>query len=271
MLKRITKWRAAAAKRELRAARPQALHPGDANGHIQESDDVSRSLSQDRRNKQRPLPRRDRATSATGSPPKPKQGKRRVRADSATLDLFGASLPDGMKYYPGFLDSEEEQTLLGDVHNLPFKEFEFHGYTGKRRTVSFGWRYHFNGGGLTKTEDMPAFLTELRARAEAFAGNAMGSFQQVLVTEYAPGAGIGWHKDRSVFGDVAGISLLSPCRFRLRRRTGNGFERQHMIAEPRSIYLLRGPSRTEWEHSIPGVESLRYSITFRNVLERSAP
>jgi hypothetical protein len=33
--------------------------------------------------------------------------------------------------------------------------------------------------------------------------------------------------------------------------------------------LLRGPSRTEWEHSIPGVESLRYSITFRNVLEKT--
>jgi alkylated DNA repair dioxygenase AlkB len=36
-----------------------------------------------------------------------------------------------------------------------------------------------------------------------------------------------------------------------------------MTAEPRSVYLLRGPSRTEWQHSIPGVEALRYSITFR--------
>ena len=88
------------------------------------------------------------------------------------------------------------------------------------------------------------------------------------MTEYSPGAGIGWHKDRSVFGDVVGLSLLSPCTFRLRKRTGKGFERQTLIAEPRSVYLLRGVSRTEWEHSIPGVESLRYSLTFRNVLER---
>jgi alkylated DNA repair dioxygenase AlkB len=117
---------------------------------------------------------------------------------------------------------------------------------------------------------MPEFLIPLRARAEAFAGIALGGFQQVLVTEYAPGAGIGWHKDRSVFGDVAGISLLSPCTFRLRRRTGKGFERQNLIAGPRSAYLLRGSSRTEWEHSIPGVESLRYSVTFRSVLEPSA-
>ena len=109
---------------------------------------------------------------------------------------------------------------------LPFREFEFHGFTGKRRTVSFGWRYDFNGGGLTKTDDMPEFLIGLRARAEAFAENPPGGFQQVLVTEYRAGAGIGWHKDRSVFGDVVGISLLSPCTFRMRRRIGHRFERE---------------------------------------------
>jgi alkylated DNA repair dioxygenase AlkB len=113
---------------------------------------------------------------------------------------------------------------------------------------------------------MPELLTPVRDRAEAFAGIAAGSFQQVLVTEYAPGAGIGWHRDRSVFGDVAGISLLSSCTFRLRRRTAKSFERNTLVAEPRSVYLLRGPSR-KWQHSIPGVESLRYSVTFRNVIE----
>jgi alkylated DNA repair dioxygenase AlkB len=172
-----------------------------------------------------------------------------------------------MKYRPEFLSANEERALLADIETLPFREFEFRGFTGKRRTVSFGWRYDFNGGGLTRTEDMPEFLTPVRARAEAFAGIAAGSFQQVLVTEYAPGAGIGWHRDRSVFGDVAGISLLSSCTFRLRRRTEKGFERNTLVADRRSVYLLRGPSRTEWQHSLPGVESLRYSVTFRNVIE----
>lgn len=191
-----------------------------------------------------------------------------MRESSGTLDLFGGdSLPEGMKYQRDFLTSEEEKRLLIDIRTLPFKEFEFRGFTGKRRTVSFGWRYDFNGGGLTKTDDMPAFLIDLRSRAEAFAGNPPRSFQQVLFTEYASGAGIGWHKDRSVFGEVVGISLLSACIFRLRRRKDIGFERHNLSAEPRSIYLLRGPSRTEWQHSIPGVESLRYSITFRNLLE----
>jgi hypothetical protein len=33
--------------------------------------------------------------------------------------------------------------------------------------------------------------------------------------------------------------------------------------ELRSIYLVRSPLREEWEHSIPAVEELRYSATFR--------
>jgi len=89
---------------------------------------------------------------------------------------------------------------------LPFREFEFHGVTGKRRTVSFGWRYDFNGDGLTKTEDMPEFLCAIRARAEDFGQLEPGELQQVLITEYTPGAAIWWHKDRSVFVDVVGIS-----------------------------------------------------------------
>ena len=191
--------------------------------------------------------------------------------DRRTLDLFGDSpLPEGFRYQLEFLSRGEERSLLQYIEKLPFREFEFHGFTGKRRIVSFGWRYDFNGGGLTRMEDMPHFLSGVRARAEAFAGTAPGGLQQVLITEYAPGAAIGWHKDRSVFGDVVGISLLSPCTFRLRLKTGQRWERRNLIAEPRSVYLLRGPARAEWEHSIPGVESLRYSITFRNVLERDA-
>jgi alkylated DNA repair dioxygenase AlkB len=88
--------------------------------------------------------------------------------------------------------------------------------------------------------------------------------QHVLVTEYQPGAAIGWHKDRSVFGDVIGISLLSACTFRLRKKAGAGWERASIVLEPRSAYLLQNEARSAWEHSIPSVTDLRYSITFRN-------
>jgi alkylated DNA repair dioxygenase AlkB len=90
----------------------------------------------------------------------------------------------------------------------------------------------------------------------------------MLVTEYGPGAGIGWHRDKAVFGETVGISLLSSCVLRLRRKVREKkWERVNVQAEPRSAYLLTGPSQAEWEHSIPAVEALRYSITFRNLRE----
>ena len=85
----------------------------------------------------------------------------------------------------------------------------------------------------------------------------------MLVTEYQAHAGIGWHRDKAVFGEVVGISLLASCQFRLRRKRATRWERVTLEAEPRSAYLLSGPSRTEWEHSIPEVDTLRYSVTFR--------
>ena len=106
---------------------------------------------------------------------------------------------------------------------------------------------------------------QLRERCAGLAVIAPSELQHALLTEYAPGAGIGWHKDKAVFGQVVGVSLLSACVFRLRRKTGSGWERASVVAEPRSAYLLEGPSRTEWEHSIPAVDRLRYSITFRNL------
>jgi alkylated DNA repair dioxygenase AlkB len=112
---------------------------------------------------------------------------------------------------------------------------------------------------------MPAFLLPIRDKAAAFAGLAPARLQHVLVTEYGAGAGIGWHKDKAVFGEVIGISLVAPCTFRFRRKAAGRWQRASLLAEPRSAYLLRGPSRTEWEHSIPAVDSLRYSITFRNL------
>jgi alkylated DNA repair dioxygenase AlkB len=188
--------------------------------------------------------------------------------DTATdqRDLFGdrSVVPAGFRYRAELIAPDEERRLLDEIARLPFKNFQFHGYEGKRRVVSYGWRYDFNTRVLERTEDIPAFLLEVRNTAATFADVAPNDLQQVLVTEYGAGSGIGWHRDKAVFGDVIGVSLLSSCVFRLRRNFGKGWQRYSTIVEPRSAYLLRGPSRTEWEHSIPEVDSTRYSITFRN-------
>ena len=185
------------------------------------------------------------------------------------LKLFGGgrTLPEGFKYQPDVLSLEEERALLERLKELPFQEFEFQGYVAKRRVVSFGWQYDFNQRALRKADDIPPFLLSLRETAAEFAAMDPSRLQQVLVMEYDAGAGIGWHRDKAVFGEVIGLSLLSACRFRLRRKAGTSWERVSVIAEPRSAYLLSGLSRTEWEHSIPEVDTLRYSITFRNFRE----
>jgi alkylated DNA repair dioxygenase AlkB len=177
--------------------------------------------------------------------------------------LEALTLPAGFQYQPGIIGAGAEHALLEQIRQLPFKAFEFRGFEGKRRVVSYGWRYDFNQQKLQQADPLPSFLVPIRELAAGFAGLEPSRLEQVSVIEYSPGSAIGWHKDRPMFGDVVGISLLSPARFRFRRRAGKGWERAAFIVEPRSIYLLRGPARDEWEHSIPPVDALRYSITLR--------
>ena len=192
-----------------------------------------------------------------------------TEAQQELFETTGKSaLPEGFRYQQELIGPEDEESLVRHIEDLPFANFQFHGFEGKRRVISFGWRYDFNGGGLKQTELMPEFLIPLRDAAACFSDLEAAALEHAI-TEYGPGAAIGWHKDRSVFGDVIGVSLISPCNFRLRRKAGSTWERSSLIVEPRSAYLLSGPARTQWEHSIPAVESLRYSVTFRTVTKHS--
>ena len=173
--------------------------------------------------------------------------------------------PEGFRYQPDVLPPDEERELVERINELPLKEFEFHGYVGKRRVISFGWHYDFGEEKLHPAEGIPSFLTQARERAATFANLEAKDLPHVLVTEYSPGTTIGWHRDKGVFDQVIGISLLSPCTFRFRRKSGSSWERYSLTAEPRSAYLLSGASRAQWEHSIPAVDALRYSITFRSL------
>jgi alkylated DNA repair dioxygenase AlkB len=175
-------------------------------------------------------------------------------------------LPQGFGYCAEAISAGSESRLLTEFADLPFKEFQFRGFEGKRRVVSFGWRYDFNDHKVLEAETIPAFLLEIYREVQSTSGFTLRDLQQVLVTEYAPGAPIGWHKDRPQFGEVMGLSLASACLFRLRKALANGkWQRESVRLEPRSAYFLEGPARWDWEHSIPPVEALRYSITFRNL------
>jgi len=189
-----------------------------------------------------------------------------TQSAATECDLFdGApSSPSGFSYWPDALSRDEEAALVQRLETLPFKPFEFHGYFGKRRIVSFGWRYDYAGRALRASEPIPDFLEPLRQRAAAFAGLDVRRLQQALVTEYDTGVTIGWHRDKPMFEDVVALSFLSTCRLRLRRKRGARWERWSTEIAPRSVYRLNGAARHEWEHSIPPVEGLRYSVTFRS-------
>jgi alkylated DNA repair dioxygenase AlkB len=185
--------------------------------------------------------------------------------------LLSATAPVGFAYHPAAFTPAEERAWLETLGDLPFKPFEFHGYLGKRQIVSFGWRYDYAGRRLRESTPMPDFLLPLRERAAAVAGLAADSLQQALVTEYDAGVTIGWHRDKPMFEDVVALSFRSPCRLRLRRKRGDGWQRWAAEIAPRSLYRLSGPARHEWEHSIPPVAAKRYSVTFRTFVDDRRP
>jgi alkylated DNA repair dioxygenase AlkB len=185
---------------------------------------------------------------------------------SEQFALFESSAPQpvGLRYAADFVSPETEQRLISGIRDLPLQPFQFGQFEGKRRVASFGFRYDYTLRQLQRSEPIPAWLDETVAKVEAFGGPAT-QIRQVLCTEYDVGVGIGWHRDKPHFDRIFGLSLGSACKFRFRRTAGKSWDRFTLDAEPRSLYMMSGASRHVWEHSIPAVESPRYSITFRTM------
>jgi alkylated DNA repair dioxygenase AlkB len=174
-------------------------------------------------------------------------------------------VPQGLRYFPDFLSETEEQGLVMNLSKLPLKPFEFHGYIANRRVLSFGLHYDYSRQVVQQSAEPPPFLADLRGRIAWFCERGTEDFKQIGINEYRSGAGIGWHKDKPEFGEVVGISLVSAVIMRFRKRSGERWVRAFQMLEPRSIYILAGEARQEWEHSIAPVSSARYSVTFRTL------
>ena len=174
-------------------------------------------------------------------------------------------LPGGLRHADGFLDVEEEQALVQRFAGLEFHEVRMRGVVARRRVIQYGWKYSFETARVSSGPALPDFLIPIRDRAAAFAGLPADQLSEALLTEYSPGATIGWHRDAPGFGVVVGISLGAPARFRFRRGRTGAWETAELTLAPRSIYVLEGSARSQWQHSIPAVAALRYSITFRTL------
>lgn len=189
------------------------------------------------------------------------------------LGLFdvAAQVPDGFIYHQEFISAGEEHELIREIQRLQLAPFKYYQFTGKRRTVSFGWQYEFGTSEITAAPDMPSFLIPVRTRAGNLFNIDPQSLVQTSIIEYSTGSPIGWHRDIPHFGIVIGISLGAACRMRFRKYSRvrpKRFSRDEILSielQPRSIYLMSGASREIWQHSIPPVKELRYAIMMRTL------
>ncbi len=186
----------------------------------------------------------------------------RGRSASRIPSQNSPALPEGFAYQDEFITIEEEQQLLAEISRLDFQPFDFRGYIAKRRIVEYGFEYDFSSRRASETSPIPSFLESLKERAAAWAGIPPREIVEAVVTEYPPGAPIGWHRDVPQFEMILGISLKSSCRMRFKPYREKG-KLVSATLEPRSIYRMHGPVRWKYQHSIPAVKELRYSITFR--------
>jgi alkylated DNA repair dioxygenase AlkB len=188
----------------------------------------------------------------------------------ATLFDVAQDLPHGLVYQQDFLTRDEEQSLLGEIREVPLREARFREYFAKRRVAHFHGSeetpaYDDGGADSFSSGPLPPFLMNLRDKVARWIGVTPSSFVHALVSEYRPGTPIGWHRDKPVYGIVVGISLAGWGRMRFRPLDARS-DRQAVVAldlAPRSAYVMRDVIRWQWQHSMLPTKALRYSVTFR--------
>jgi alkylated DNA repair dioxygenase AlkB len=174
--------------------------------------------------------------------------------------------PEGLLYQNDFLTEDEERRVLDVVESLDFRTLSMRGQVAKRTVRHFGLDYAYETGELVEGDPLPAELEWVRERVAALIERDPEDLVQILVSRYPDGAGIGWHRDAPMFGSkIAGVSLLAPCRMRFQRTIKGERETAAVELQPRSAYVLAGKARWSWQHSIPAMKQLRYSITFRTL------
>jgi alkylated DNA repair dioxygenase AlkB len=177
-------------------------------------------------------------------------------------------LPEGFHYYPDFIDQREEQQLLSTIQQLELHAMEFHHYTAKRKVASFGYDYNFSSREITKGLSIPEPFEWLLERVARQLLTSRDQIAELLVTEYPVGSVINWHRDAPPFGSIAGVSLGADCIFKLRPYDKTQRSRKNLVSLPvrqRSLYIIQGPAREEWEHSTAPVSDVRYSLTLRTL------
>jgi alkylated DNA repair dioxygenase AlkB len=184
--------------------------------------------------------------------------------------LFDVDAPPGFQYRDDFITIGEEAALAAEIGDIEFATFEMRGVVARRRVAFFGRSYD---EGAKAPPAIPAFLFPLRVKLAGWLGVEPAAFAMALINEYPTGTPVGWHRDAPQYDVVAGVSLVSACRMKFRpyippaapREPARRVATHEITLERRSAYLMTRESRTRYEHHVPPVASLRYSITFRTL------
>lgn len=176
--------------------------------------------------------------------------------------------PEGFSCTPNFISEEEEQHLLSVITDMQLQPFRFQGYEAKRRVASFGKDWSFDRRQLSDGKAIPNAFLGLVEKVAIHQGLPVAAFAELLVTHYPVGSLINWHRDAPPFALIAGISLAADCTFKLRPHAKEAQTRKNRLSltiQRRSLYVMKGEARSEWQHSTAPVENERYSITLRTL------
>ncbi len=179
----------------------------------------------------------------------------------------------GLTYIPDFISAHEQDLLLSQIdQQLWLTDL-------KRRVQHYGYKYDYKArtvGNDAYLGPLPDWLSEISTKLHND-GIFPSIPDQVIVNEYLPGQGISAHIDCvPCFADtIASLSLGSPCVMEFSNPKTGG--KKSIVLEDRSLILLFGPARYEWQHAIPARKSdiingikteraRRVSLTFRNII-----
>ena len=186
-----------------------------------------------------------------------------------TLFALEPVFPPGFSYFPDFISEREEDELIKVISQSDLHTFVFQGYEARRKVESFGYDWNFANRSLSKGKEIPIVFLPLIEKVSNHLAISPVDFAELLLTEYPARSVINWHRDAPPFDLIAGISLLSDCIFRFRPQDKLKQKRANLISftvKRRSLYVMHGDSRFNWQHSISPVTKKRYSITLRTLL-----
>ena len=179
----------------------------------------------------------------------------------------------GLRYIPDFISAQEQDFLLSQIDQQPWLN------DLKRHVQHYGYKYDYKARAVGNDAYLGALPDWLSSLCKKLHDDHISPStpDQIIVNEYLPGQGISAHIDCvPCFADtIASLSLGSPCVMEFSNpKIG---EKKSIVLEERSLIVLSGPARYEWQHAIPARKSdiingiktertRRVSLTFRNVI-----